>query len=93
MPSNWLEKPCKAPPAQNVIRGYLEAFDPDALVQLSAKVPDYIAGDLALREPERVKSKNLFDLAHGQPFLCQPVPPLLSGGQMAPGLSSALRSQ
>ena len=29
--------------------------------------------DLTLRQPERMKSENFFDLAHGQPLLRQPV--------------------
>ena len=43
MPANWVEKPFKAPPARSVIRGYLEAFDPDILIQLSKRVPDFVA--------------------------------------------------
>jgi len=43
MPANWVEKPFKAPPPQSVIRGYLEAFDPDILIQLSKEVPDFVS--------------------------------------------------
>lgn len=42
MPETWREKPLKAPSAQKVILGYIEAFDPDILVQFSKEVPDYI---------------------------------------------------
>jgi len=42
MPATWRDKPLKAPPARNVILGFLEAFDPDVLVQLSRAVPDFI---------------------------------------------------
>jgi len=41
MPASWKD-PLKAPPAQKVVLGYLEAFDPDVLVQFSANVPPYI---------------------------------------------------
>jgi hypothetical protein len=43
MPANWVEKPFKAPSATSVIRGYLDAFDPDVLIQLSTEVPDLVA--------------------------------------------------
>src|SRR5207247_6513873 len=33
MPATWRAKPLKAPAAESVILGYLEAFDPDVLVQ------------------------------------------------------------
>lgn len=42
MPSTWADKPMKAPSAESVILGYLEAFDPDVLVQLSKEVPPFI---------------------------------------------------
>src|ERR1700674_3477235 len=42
MPATWKDGPLKAPAAKNVILGYLEAFDPDILVQLSKEVPAYI---------------------------------------------------
>jgi hypothetical protein len=43
MPATWKSKPFKAPLAKTVILGYIEAFDPDILVQFSKEVPDYIA--------------------------------------------------
>ena len=44
MPKTWKDGPLKAPLARKVILGYLEAFDPDVLVQFSKTVPDYING-------------------------------------------------
>lgn len=42
IPANW-EEPFKPPPAEKVINGYLDAFDPDVLVTLSnSKVPEFI---------------------------------------------------
>ena len=42
MPKTWKD-PVKAPEAKKVILGYLDAFDPDILVQFSKSVPDFIA--------------------------------------------------
>lgn len=42
MPSSWREKPFMRPPAQDVIRGYLEAFDPDVLVTFAPKTSEVI---------------------------------------------------
>ena len=42
MPTTWAEKPLKAPSVESVILGYLDAFDPDVLVQLSAAVPQFL---------------------------------------------------
>jgi hypothetical protein len=47
MPITWKD-PVKAPEAKQVILGYLEAFDPDILVQFSESVPDFVA-NLGLR--------------------------------------------
>lgn len=41
MPRSWKD-PIRVPPAKSVVLGYLDAFDPDVLVRLSAKVPDYV---------------------------------------------------
>ncbi|HMG72806.1 MAG TPA: hypothetical protein VK582_04840 [Pyrinomonadaceae bacterium] len=43
-PSTWREKPFRPPSAKSVILGYLEAFDPDLLVQFSKTVPDFVSG-------------------------------------------------
>jgi hypothetical protein len=42
MPATWRDKPLRSQPAKNVILGYLDAFDPDVLVQFSQTVPDFI---------------------------------------------------
>ena len=42
MPKTWRDGPIKAPKAKNVILGYIEAFDPDILVQFSNDVPSYV---------------------------------------------------
>ncbi|MGC2490959.1 MAG: hypothetical protein WA412_19940, partial [Candidatus Sulfotelmatobacter sp.] len=42
MPKTWKD-PVKAPEAKKVILGYLDAFDPDILVQFSTSVPDFVA--------------------------------------------------
>ena len=42
MPKTWKD-PFKAPEAKKVILGYLEAFDPDILVQFSQSVPVFVA--------------------------------------------------
>ncbi len=57
MPATWKEKPFKTPQAKEVIRGYLEAFDPDILVQFSETIPDFI-NEIGLRtiRPEEVWS-------------------------------------
>jgi hypothetical protein len=57
MPRTWRDKPLKIPLAKDVIRGYLEAFDPDALVQLSSNIPDYISSKgLRILKPEEIWS-------------------------------------
>ncbi len=44
MPDNWSDVPLPPPPAEKVIRGYLDAFDPDVLVTFSTSAtPQYIA--------------------------------------------------
>jgi hypothetical protein len=47
------------------------------------------AGDLALLEPEGMKSKDFSDLTHGQPLLRQPVFSTSSGAKQARRLSPA----
>ncbi|MDB5992823.1 MAG: hypothetical protein JWQ10_4226 [Herbaspirillum sp.] len=42
MPASWRESAIKAPLAKDVVQGYLDAFDPDVLVQFSAELPAYI---------------------------------------------------
>jgi hypothetical protein len=55
MPATWREGPLKAPPAKNVILGYIEAFDPDILVQFSKEIPAYITAlGLEITKPEEI---------------------------------------
>ncbi len=55
IPKTWRDGPLRAPKAEDVISGYIEAFDPDILVQVSKAVPQYVK-DLGLRSiaPEDV---------------------------------------
>jgi hypothetical protein len=46
-PTSWREQLFKSPAIERVILGYLEAFDPDVLVQLSKGVPQFVS-DLGL---------------------------------------------
>lgn len=63
MPATWRDNSLQAPPAKKVILGYLDAFDPDVLVQFSASLPEYIAETgLPVMRPEEVWKK----LAEGQ---------------------------
>lgn len=41
MPATW-KGPLKVPAAGSVVLGYIEAFDPDILVQCSSSTPSYI---------------------------------------------------
>jgi hypothetical protein len=55
MPATWRDKPLKAPPAKNVVLGYVEAFDPDVFVQLSNEVPAFITEiGLEVIKPEEI---------------------------------------
>ena len=42
MPATWKDKPLRAPAAKEIIGGYLEAFDPDVLLQFSKELPPFI---------------------------------------------------
>lgn len=57
MPKTWKDGPLKAPKAKDVILGYIEAFDPDVLVQFTNDVPQYIK-DLKL---EIIKPKEIWE--------------------------------
>lgn len=48
MPQTWKDKPLRAPKAETVIKGYIDAFDPDILVQCTKDLPAYL-NDLGLR--------------------------------------------
>jgi hypothetical protein len=55
MPATWRDKPLHAPPAKTVILGYIDAFDPDILVQFSTTLPEYIdETGLRVIKPEEV---------------------------------------
>lgn len=55
MPATWREKPLKAPAAERVIQGYIDAFDPDVLVQFASDLPPYIANRrLQIVRPEEI---------------------------------------
>jgi hypothetical protein len=69
MPASWQEGPVRAPPAKSVVQGYLDAFDPDVLVQFAADLPSYI-GDSRLQviKPQDVfgkQSEKLPDPSYG----------------------------
>ncbi|MBT3690527.1 hypothetical protein HOG11_04195, partial [bacterium] len=57
MPATWKDGTIKAPLAKDVILGYLDAFDPDILIQLSKSVPKYIV-DSGLKI---IKSNEIWD--------------------------------
>ena len=42
MPASWGKDPLKPPPAHEVVKGYLDGFDPDILVQFGKELPDYV---------------------------------------------------
>jgi hypothetical protein len=42
MPASWRNGPLKAPPANDVVKGYLDGFDPDILVQFGKELPMYV---------------------------------------------------
>src|ERR1035441_1470551 len=48
-------------------------------------------GNLALTQPQRIKSENPTNFAHGQPFLRQPGPPSVSGSPSPAGQPRTLR--
>lgn len=41
-PSSWLDKPLQSPKAESIIKGYIDAFDPDILIQCGKELPKYI---------------------------------------------------
>lgn len=42
IPTTWREKYLRAPRAKDVVLGYIDAFDPDILVQFTNEVPQYV---------------------------------------------------
>jgi hypothetical protein len=41
-PATWADKPMRAPKADAIVKGYIEAFDPDVLVKCAKELPDFI---------------------------------------------------
>ena len=62
-PRKWREKPFRPPTARSVVLGYLEAFDPDVLVQRSRRLPasQRLAESIGKRSAPSILS--LFSLA------------------------------
>ncbi|MEX3930025.1 hypothetical protein AB4Y36_39550 [Paraburkholderia sp. BR10936] len=55
MPASWRERPLSLPASSDVVRGYLDAFDPDILVQFSGSLPAYITDTrLPIIKPEEM---------------------------------------
>lgn len=53
MPASWREGSLKAPPANEVVKGYLDGFDPDILVQFGRELPKYVLDSkLKVLKPE-----------------------------------------
>src|ERR1039457_2148622 len=63
MPPTWADKPFKRQLAESVIFGYLEAFDPDVLVQLSKGVPPFVTAS----GRKTIKGSEIWDVleSHG----------------------------
>ena len=54
-PKAWKEDHLRPRPAKEIILGYIDAFDPDALVQHSSEIPEYIAScGVEVIRPNRV---------------------------------------
>lgn len=55
MPQTWTDGPLKPPKAKDVILGYIDAYDPDVLINFSKEAPDYIS-DLGIEiiRPEEI---------------------------------------
>lgn len=55
MPASWREGPVRVPPAEAVVQGYIDAFDPDVLVQFGADLPSHIGNTrLTVIKPQDV---------------------------------------
>jgi hypothetical protein len=68
IPATWREGPVPAPPAKKVILGYLDAFDPDALVQFGSELPGFInKTGLRVIKPQQVWEK-LDDRLHSPQY-------------------------
>lgn len=59
MPVSWREGPLKTPPAHIVVKGYLDGFDPDILVQFGSELPRYVINSkLKVLKPENFWTGN-----------------------------------
>lgn len=65
MPASWRD-PVPPPPARDVILAYLDAFDPDVLVQLSKELPSFVK-ELGLRV---IKPKDVWEHLNEENGLC-----------------------
>lgn len=53
MPASWRDDTFKPPLAQSVVKGYLDGFDPDILVQFGKELPKYVLDSkLTVLKPE-----------------------------------------
>ena len=65
MPTSWRGDQLKFGPASKVVTGYIEAFDPDILIQFSDKIPKYITKlGLEIVQPNEVWSPLKDDYSH-----------------------------
>lgn len=78
MPGSCRTQLAKMPPAEHVVRGYIEAFDPDALVQFGSELPSYVSEmrlrvlkpqdvwrhTASSREPEPAFGLSVLDVLH-----------------------------
>jgi len=62
MPASWRDGPIRAPRAKDVVLGYIDAFDPDVLVQFAAELPSYISDTrLKIIKPQDALGKHFSD--------------------------------
>jgi hypothetical protein len=55
IPASWRERSLKAPAARDVVKGYLDGFDPDVLVQFGKELPQYVLDSkLEVLKPEGI---------------------------------------
>jgi len=71
MPRSWRDGPLRAPVARQVVLGYVDAFDPDILVQYAAEVPSYVS-DLGLSIVKPAEIWESLDEERYPPVACRP---------------------
>jgi len=55
IPKVWVDKPLKSPSVKTIILGYIKAYDPDILVQISDDIPDYVKDTgLKIIKPDQI---------------------------------------